>query len=488
MLKLTDYLESATIAIMGSHLAIAFKQHHWVQNLRKVMLWLSITVIFSYIGCSPGVKTAKPPVLLTILVGFGTGGDHYQVEFHQQLAREFNESHPDVNIRFETVNYAEHDQAFAAMLVDGTAPDLVLPIGVPGIATYYNDWLDLAPLLQTETGLKDDFYPRVLAANQYEKHLFGLPLGFYPSVLYYNADMFDRIKLGYPPHTFNAKGWNYDALVKLAVRLTRDKNGKLPTNQGFDPELIVQFGYDGLDWSPLRAVTAKFGPGGNGLSRELKSARMNSAEWKNALRFVHDSIFTQYVRARSNGSSTESIFGDNDPLGSNRTAMWESFSWVQYAYNAWNNNFSWDVAAIPAMGNNAPVSACNTESIAIPKLAKNPQLSWKVAKWLLKAENLSRLCQSYGCIPVRKSLASVWLEGQKKINPTVDWQVFLDATNWLDSPNHEAWLPNYKKVQDALESTLNGIVSGADGDTDQVAERLNRCVQGFLDEYWQLKQ
>lgn len=456
--------------------------------LRRRMVWRCLAAMAAALAtaaCGLG-GGGSDPVQVTILVGFSTGMEYPQIELHQQLQREFNAGHRDINIRFVNVNYAEHEEKFGEMLADGKAPDLVLPIGVEGIAGFHDAWLDLAPYLGKTEGLEQDLPPRVLAAAQEGKQVFGLPLGYYPAVLYYNADMFDRAKVSYPPHRFGETGWNYDQVLKIAAKMTRDRNGKYPADKGFDPANIVQYGYDGGDWAPLRALCAKFAPADAAFSPDLRSATLDNPGWRRALRFLRDSIYEAHVRPKTSQGGTIAVYGDNDPLGSNRTAMWETFSWIQYSYSAWNANFNWDVAAVPADGTNPPVVPFNVEALAIPRAAPNPRQSWEVAKWLLKPENLKRLSLSYGCIPARRSLSAAWLEDMRKINQQVDWQVFLDAGDYLAAPNHDAWVPNYRKVQDALRSLMDGVGSGAYENVDQALASTKRQVQGYFDEYWKL--
>jgi hypothetical protein len=76
----------------------------------------------------------------------------------------------------------------------------------------------------------------------------------------------------------------------------------------------------------------------------------------------------------------------------------------------------------------------------------------------------------------------------KAVNAKVDWQVFLDSLQYAGIPNYEEWVPNYKKVWDAMENFQNGVTTGSITDTDKGLEDLNKEVQGYLDEYWKTKK
>lgn len=60
--------------------------------------------------------------------------------------------------------------------------------------------------------------------------------GYY--ALYYNQALFDEAGLDYPPQE-----WTWEEFIDLAKLLTVDANGNDATSPEFDPELVVQFGY-----------------------------------------------------------------------------------------------------------------------------------------------------------------------------------------------------------------------------------------------------
>jgi multiple sugar transport system substrate-binding protein len=426
---------------------------------------------------------AGGPVKMTVFVGFGTGTEPEQIDLHNQIAQEFNSTHPDIQVEFVTVTYEEHDSKFSTMLAGGMAPDLVMPIGVMGIAAYYDEWLDIAPYIQRDNYDTSDFYGPTVQLQTYADKTVGLPIGVYPSVTFYNEDLFDKAGLDYPPHKFGDPNWTYDQLVEISKKLTLDASGKDATSPDFDPQNIAQWGWDGWDWVPFKALPAKFGGSPAGISADFKTAEMASPAWVEAMQFVQDSIWKQYVRPT--GEVSSSAFSDIDPLQSGQVAMWEVFSWMAYSYSTWTEAFNWDVAAVPTGPHGDLVAEANADVFAITKSSKNPDQAWEVGKWLMQPEVMSRLAQSYGCIPARKSLATGWLDGMKTESPNVDWQVFIDSIEYMDAkPNHEGWAPNYTKIWDATENALTLVTTEQDHNVQDVMNALNTEVQGYLDEYW----
>ena len=431
----------------------------------------------------PADTNTSGGITLTVFVGFGTGTDPSQIDLHNQLAEEYHQLHPDITVQFITVNYDDHDSKFTSMIAGGLAPDLVMPIGVMGIAGYQDEWLDISPYIQRDNYDISDFYGPAVAMHTYTDKVVGLPLGVYPSVLFYNADMFDKAGLDYPPQTWGQADWTYDKLTEIAKKLTLDSAGNTADDPNFNPDDIVQWGWDGWDWSPWRIIPAKFGGNPLGMSEDLKTAEMNAPEWQAGMQFLADNIWSSHIEPSY--AVTNSAFAEVDPLGSGTIAMWEVFSWIAYAYDGWTEAFNWDVAAIPAGPSGTPISQANGDTFAIPKDAAHPDEAWEFAKWLWEPDQMTRLTESYGCIPARKSLADGWLEARQAENPNIDWQVFIDAIDYLDSsPNNETWAPNYRKVWDAMENSMQIVTSGQNTDVTQVLDDLNGEVQGYLDEYW----
>jgi len=94
------------------------------------------------------------------------------------------------------------------------------------------------------------------------------------------------------------------------------------------------------------------------------------------------------------------------------------------------------------------------------------------------------LTDNYSCIPADKELANGWKDANSQKYPKVDFQVFLDALDYVDSPNHEAYKPAYTKINDAVALVWSGITSGENLDVKAALDTANAEAQKLLDEYW----
>ena len=150
----------------------------------KTKFWtvLTMLVIVGMIGITGCAKTAEPtqapavqptqvptkepatvavaaePVKVVWFVGFGTGTDPGQIEVHDKIVQEFNDSHDTIELELLTVPHEEHLAKFSTMLAADTAPDLVMPIGIGGVAEVYDEWMDIQPFIDADNYDMSDFY------------------------------------------------------------------------------------------------------------------------------------------------------------------------------------------------------------------------------------------------------------------------------------------------------------------------------------------
>ena len=159
-------------------------------------------------GSSTGTtKTAaKEKVKIQIMVGFGTGTDPSQITVHEELQKEFNEGigkEKGIELEFLTVPYADATTKFTTLVAAGMSPDICGPVGIMGVAQFIDQWADLTPYIERDKIDLSVYDEALVESNRYnidgENKLVGLPIGYYPSALFYNEDIYDRAGLEYPP-------------------------------------------------------------------------------------------------------------------------------------------------------------------------------------------------------------------------------------------------------------------------------------------------
>lgn len=434
----------------------------------------------------------KGVVKVTIFVGFGTGTSPEQVAVHKQIQDLYNSTHSDIQIEFLTVPHEERITKYSTMLAAGQPPDMALPIGVGGIAEFYKGWLDLTPYIEADNYDMTRFAGATVDIHNYPgQGTLGLPLCVYPQAVYYNVDIFDAAGVDYPPHKYGepyADGdpWTYDKVVEIAKLLTLDVNGNNANSPSFDPENITQFGWSAWDWRSPIDFSVHFGDlPGNGVSVDGTKSVLLEKQYVDALTFFKDAIWTWHISA--NGEQAGAFYQNaGDPFGSGMVGMWEVHTWMSYAWPSWSEKFTWDLAADPTGPTGKLVSVVDADTAVITASSKHPNETWEVMKWLYEPEQYKVLIKNYGCLPADKEQVQTWAAERSEDFPGVDFQVFVEALDYIEkAPNHEAWVPNYAKVMDTMNTQILGpIESGTSTDVQANLQAAHEAIQALLDEYW----
>ena len=431
----------------------------------------------------PAASSTGAKKKVTIFVGFGTGTDPDQVKAQEELSKRFNDSHNDIQMEILIVPNAEAEARFLAMVAGGDAPQLVGPIGIDNTARYKDMWEDVTPYIAKDKYDMSDFYGPSSTLNRYPDLDAGLPLGLYPSFLFYNKDLFDAAGLPYPTHDYTDKSWNITALRDVAMKLTLDANDKTPLDDGFNPATIKQWGYADT-YTDLRGLLTMFGAPSSGrpTSADYKVAQVNSPEWILGAQWIHDSIHKDHFFP---DSASQSAIGANsgDPFSSGKIAIWYSHTW--FMSEGLNGlPFKYDLAPLFYNQKGQRISRISADVFTIPKAAKNKDAAWEVEKWLLAPDQIVDVCKIYGCLPSRKSAQEAYLNYMKSRYPNIDYSVIFTAIDYMDNPTFESWVPDWGKVADTLNNTQSILYTEANLDVPATMKTTNEDVQKILDAYW----
>jgi multiple sugar transport system substrate-binding protein len=440
---------------------------------------------------SPGGSGGAPGEVVTInwFCCLGAGDDEQQVPTERAVVDAFNESHDDIELVLDIVDYDEAFDAMSVKVSGGTPPDIVGPVGVSGAEAFHGQWLDLTDVIESSgydlsqfSQGSIDFY------NIGGEGQIGLPFAIYPSMLYYQRDMFDEAGLEEPPHEFGAPymldgeevDWDMDALREVAMRLTVDTNGNDATSPDFDPQAIVQWGYE-PQYQDLRAVGSYFGSGSL-VADDGKTAQIPDV-WADAWKWMYEGIWTDHFIMNEAQQNAEEI-GAGNPYQTGKVAMALTHLWYTCCVSIEEDGVpvdpNWDIAAVPSY-NGTITSNFNADTFRIWKDTEHPEQAFEVLTYLL-GEASQDLLGVYGGMPARladqdaffANLDDKWTQG-------VDWQVAKDGVEYADNPSFEAWVPHYQESFDAIVA-FGSKLRATDGlDVDAEIESFKTELQGIYD-------
>lgn len=430
-------------------------------------------------------------VKITIFVGFGTGTSPEQQAVHKTVQDKYNSTHTNIQIEFLTVPWADRQTKYATMMAAGNPPDIMLPIGVGGISEFYKGWLDLTPYIQADNYDMTRFAGKTVEIHNYPgQGTLGLPLCVYPTVMYYNRDIFDAAGVAYPPAKFGDKyadggTWDYNKVVEISKKMTLDANGNDANSPAFDPKTIKQYGWEGWAWGNNIEWAMKFGDEpGTGVTADGKKSLLMTQQYIDAMTFLKDAVWTAHVYPDSASAGTVEA-GAGNPLDSGKIGMWEVNSWMGYSYDSWTAKFAWDAGAVPQGPNGKVISMVDADTAVMSGASKHPKEAWEVMKWLFEPDQYKTLIANYSCLPADKAIMSTWKPEQEAKWKGVNFQIFFDALDYIEkAPNHEAWKPNYSQVNTEMSNAMAQIMTGKSLDVQAVMKDADAKVQKILDDYW----
>jgi multiple sugar transport system substrate-binding protein len=382
-------------------------------------------------------------------VGLGGGSDAPTFKGQQEVVDQFNASQNDIQLVLEIVANAQAYDTLSTEIQAGNPPDIVGPVGIRGRDSFLGSWADMTPLIAKYKYDLKDFDSKIVKFFQVEKQgQLGLPFAIYPSVVFYNKDLFDEAKIAYPPHKYGQdyvdssgkkKPWNTDTLREIAMQLTVDQNGKAATAKDFDPEHIVQFGY-GEQMTDFRGTATLFGA--NSLVDKNGNAQIPQ-NWRDGMQWYYNAMWKDHFAPTfAYGQSDAFLQGNWFQTGN--IAMAHVHLWyLGFA----QLKFNWDVAAVPSYKGTA-TAKMHADTFELVKSSKNQDAAFKVLTYLI-GEAAQKLCTTYGAMPARLSLQPTYFKtfnDAKFPGRKIDWQVFVDSIAYNDNPNHESWMPSFQET------------------------------------------
>ena len=423
----------------------------------------------------------------------GQGDAPELIEVEQKVTEAFNASHPGIHLSFEAYPYQGARDALAVQIGSGNSPDIVGPVGIGGANAFHGQWLDLQPLIdKNKYDMKQYPDSTVALYNVGGEGQVGIPFAVYPSALFYKASLFKEAGLNEPPHQWNGTytmpdgsvvPWDYDTARKVALLLTVDENGKDATQAGFDPEKIVQWGFE-PQRDDLRQVGA-YWQAGSLVAADGKTAQIPDA-WAKAWHWFYDGIWKDHIMVTGPQFLNTDINPNNYMFFTGKVAMSENYMWSTYGVT--DSGTDWNLAATPSY-NGQTTAAFNADTFRILKTSKHPDEAFTVLEYL-SGEAAPELTQLLGGFPARPSQQAAFFDGiqnqvdsngKRTIPQTIDWKVIVEGAKYADVPNFESLVPAYNQTLDLI-NTFGTKWQATEGlDLDKEIADLKTQLQAVYD-------
>jgi ABC-type glycerol-3-phosphate transport system substrate-binding protein len=437
----------------------------------------------------PAASASAGKTTVDWMVGLDSGSQPGQLQAEIEFVDRYNATNADdVFLRVYPIPNMNATDTIDTFLDSDQAPDIFGPIGIQGRARLKSHILGLDDEIAKNHTDLSAYPPALLAtfknsAGQYE----GLPYDEYPAFIFYNKDLFAAAGLPDLPTKIGQKymgqDWTWNELANVAKRLTVDANGRKPTDPGFDPSSIRQYGFDTQWINDLRRLGTAWGAGSY-VAADGNTAQI-PAVWQQAWQWYYDAMWLFHF-APTDAERMTADMGAGTTVATGRVAMDLAWAWTINSFGASTENGTpastyarWDMGVLPS-NNGVTTDPVDTDTFVINKRSKVPDAAYKAMLAIMADPSLMA---TYGAMPVAQSMQAAYfktaqagVDAQFGQNP-VTWSVLTEMVPYAASPTDQDPMPNYIKATDDDQAFYTELQTKPGLDLDTEIARFKATLQ-----------
>ncbi|QJD88418.1 ABC transporter substrate-binding protein [Cohnella herbarum] len=339
----------------------------------------------------------------------------------QEVADKFNASQENIEVEVQAIPWENYMTKLNTMATAGQLPDTGM-MREDGVIQWSSEGMlnDVSAMYEGS-----DSKPLDSLAYKHQGKTVAYASANEILLLYYNKDMFDKASVPYPPNALD-KAWTWDEFVATAKKLTIDKNGKHPDEDGFDSQSIVQYGAS-VENLPWQLETWALSNGGGFYNADGTEVKIGDDASTEAIQKVADLYLKDHVAPLSVGQTDDGI---QRTIIAGTVAMATNGQWnVGTSLNAAKaEGLNYGVAVLPYMKEKVTLNTGGANVVF--SQTKHPKEAMEWLKWYGSEENNWGLIES-----------GIWMPVLEK------W--YKDETlthKWVDNPN----FPPYEEYKSAV--------------------------------------
>lgn len=397
----------------------------------------------------------------------------------QKSLDKFNSSQDKVTVKLVSVPYADYVTKLNTMAASNNLPDTAMMMESQVIK-----WAVNGKLLDVSDMYSGKDAPLDSLAFKYKGKAVAYSAANEVLLLYYNKDLFDKAGVAYPPASAD-KAWTWQEFVDAAKKLTKDKNGKTPSDTGFDDKNVVTYGcnFNTISWMwPVLAISN----GGGLVSQDGKQLLLGKQETIDAAQAIADLNLKEHVAPTP---ATLATFPTLDvTLLSGKVAMATSGQWEigVSLKNSLKDGLHYGVGVLPKM--KTPVTLNTGGPNLIFNTTKNPDASKTFLKWYTQEDNNLSLIQSGVWMPTSKK----WYEQDDLIKKWADNDVHPAVAQYktavidyaMNNAQQVPWyfFPGYDRMDEIIGPGMDPVWFGKKTAKDAILNDILPKVQKVFDE------
>ncbi len=386
------------------------------------------------------------------------------------LGEAFKARQPNVTVTVQQYPGSEMRTKYKLLATSGTPLD-VSWVCCGDVATFgeLKLLLNLDPLIKRDNVDPKMYFAGSLWEGYFDPNtkyigsgnLLALPVTFVFTLCYYNKDMFKKANVEEPKYD-----WTWDDLVKLGQQLTFDKNGKKPTDAGFDKNNVVQYGLGGAQWSEYDFVIAA---GGRYVTPENKVV-INTPETIKGVQFVQDLIHKYNILPVPSAAKNMPQFPTGKTVAISKDGSWNFTPWTDNI-----KDFQWDVVPLPIGPIGKRVGYGGSNQFASWNGGKHQDAAWELLKFLASPEITLKYWGIHGIPSVKESALSPEFPKIAKFTPKMA-KISAEAGSYIQSSD-----PTIRRQEwgDALDAELTLVWEGKQS-AAEACKKAQEKVQAIM--------
>ncbi|MDR7814733.1 ABC transporter substrate-binding protein [Lacrimispora sp.] len=368
---------------------------------------------------------------------YNNTGDEAAV--YEKAISEYNASQS--NYKVEGLSVTDAQKVIVAMS-SNESPD-VIKISNQTVVQYQKNGLleNLQPYADKESFDSSIYSEQAMNANTIDRNIYALPLDAYTIQMYYNKELLKEAGYTEPPKTM-------EEMYEMAVKATKvDGSGNIevlgyPLFPYASARQELIYGFGGRWWDEDSNVT----PDNAGI---LDSLNMN-IKYRN--QFGGKALDGFIGTANTNRYTEQDMFFQGKQL------FRLDGSWLPTMMKNFNSTVDYGITLIPGTQANPELrgtSRYETDSVAVPAMAKNKDGAWDFTKWLCSQEGAKIIDLGTGNLPAVKALYD-----DADIKAVPGFTEFIDALKQEKGIQYPV-MADYDEYISMINAALDTVYSGS---------------------------
>ncbi|HVO20222.1 MAG TPA: extracellular solute-binding protein [Anaeromyxobacter sp.] len=389
-----------------------------------------------------------------------------------------------INVVPVYVPEADYTAKLTAMAAAGESPDAgYCTSQLASVWSGQGKFVNWFEMMKNDPDIKkSDFVDGIWFQNNPDD-AYGISTAVEDFGLFYNKDAFKKAGLPEPPTTFD-KAWTWDEFVKVAQKLTIDRNGKNATEPGFDPNAIKQFGVTFENWwGPVTVHVLN--NGGDYLTADGKGFGLSSPRATAAIQRLADLANKYHVAP--NPIQFKAIPSQAAAIQAGLAAMSMHGQWINLDLGAAKANYG--IGVLPKMDANTGTILISGVSVVF-KDSKHIPEAWALSKYLA-SDGALPLYQDGLWMPTMKkfytdpALLAKWA-GPDAAHPVGFKDSMMDMVLHHSKPSVVYYVKNFGKLDSMVAAALDPVWAGKKT-AEQAMRELEPQITPEIQGKYQLK-